>query len=175
MSDPRYPIGRYQPVSDVTDEVRAQWMNEIEAAPRHLRAAVDGLNDAQLDTPYRDGGWTLRQVAHHVPDSHMNAYMRCKLALTEDKPAIKPYDENGWSALADARTAPVASSLDLLDALHRRWMLLLRSLKGEDFKREFVHPEQGRTFNLDAVLGIYSWHGRHHAAHITTTRERMGW
>jgi Mycothiol maleylpyruvate isomerase N-terminal domain. len=175
MSDPRYPIGRFQLEGDVTEEMRHRWIADIESAPRLLRSAVAGLNDGQLDTPYRDGGWTLRQVAHHLPDSHINAYTRIKLALTEDKPTIKPYDEAAWSTLPDALSGPIAPSLDFLDGLHRRWVMLLRAMRPADFNREFVHPEHGKTFTIDQALGIYAWHGRHHVAHITSTRERMDW
>jgi hypothetical protein len=139
-----------------------------------MRAAVSGLSTAQLDTPYRDGGWTVRQVVHHVPDSHMNAYTRFRLALTESEPTIKPYDQEAWANLADSRTAPVEWSLALLEALHRRWAAMLESLADEDFSRRFRHPEIG-VVTLGEVLGMYSWHGRHHVAHITGLRGRMGW
>lgn len=138
-----------------------------------LRAAVEGLTEAQLDTPYRPGGWTVRQVVHHVPDSHLNAYIRMKLALTEDGPTIKPYDENLWAELSDSRM-PVDASLSLMDALHRRWVTVLRSLQPADFARTFLHPEAG-VVSLDRLIALYAWHGRHHVAHITSLRQRMGW
>jgi hypothetical protein len=172
-TDLRYPIGRYT-LPDADPATYARLIDEIEQLPRALRAAVDGLTDAQLDTPYRDGGWTVRQVVHHVPDSHVNAYVRFKLALTEDAPRIKPYEESRWAQLADARL-PVAPSLALLDALHVRWVTLLRAMSPEDFERRaYDHPEDG-LMTLRAALGLYAWHGKHHTAHITGLRERMGW
>ena len=140
-----------------------------------MREAIRGLNEKQLDTPYRDGGWTVRQVVHHVPDSHLNAYTRVKLALTENAPTIKPYDEAAWAALPDSRSTPIETSLRMLEALHERWTGLLRSMKPEDFQRRFTHPEHGKTFTLDWLVAMYAWHGRHHVAHITSLRERMGW
>ena len=139
-----------------------------------MRNAVAGLNDGQLDTPYREGGWTLRQVVHHVADSHMNSYIRFRLALTEDEPTIKPYDEAVWANLIDAKTAPVAPSLSLLEGLHHRWAVLLRSLSETDVQRKFVHPELG-TLTVDQYISLYAWHGKHHAAHITSLRERKAW
>ncbi len=174
MNDPRYPIGRYQPVEEVSRALRTEWIEQVAAAPAGLRAVVTGLNEAQLDTPYRDGGWTVRQVVHHLPDSHLNSYVRFKLALTEDEPTIKPYDEAAWAVLPDARTAPVEISLALLDALHERWVTLLRAMTEADFRRTFRHPELG-VRALDTTLGLYAWHGRHHAAQIRALRERMGW
>ncbi len=149
-------------------------LEEIEQAPAALRAAIEGLSSSQLDTPYRPGGWTVRQVAHHVPDSHMNAYIRFKLALTEQDPTIKPYDEAQWAELEDGKRGPVEISLALLDSLHYRWVLLLRKLSPADFRRTFLHPELG-VFSLNKQLALYSWHGRHHVAHITSLTERMGW
>lgn len=174
MSDLRYPIGRFAADPDVTEEKRQRWIGEIANAPDRLRAAVDRLSAEQLDTPYRPGGWTVRQVVHHLPDSHLNAYVRMKLALTEAEPTVKTYDEAAWAELADGRTAPVEISIALLDSLHRRWVLLLRSLSPLDFARTFRHPEWG-TVTLDWYLQQYAWHGRHHAAHVTSLRERMGW
>jgi uncharacterized damage-inducible protein DinB len=172
--DPRYPIGKYTPLQDVTPAMRQQAISTIAETPAKLRAAVKGLNDAQLNTPYRDGGWTLRQIAHHVPDSHMNAYVRFRLALTEQEPTIKPYEEARWAELEDAKSGPVDISLSLLDCLHERWVRMLRSLKTEDFARTFRHPDHGvRT--LDWMLFLYAWHGQHHTAHITELRERKGW
>jgi len=173
MTDARYPIGRHEAVSTLTPAQRAERIAQIAAAPEQLRRAVQGLDDKHLDTPYRDGGWTVRQVVHHVPDSHMNAYIRCKLALTEEQPTIKPYHQGHWAETPDAR-APVDVSLVLLDALHRRWVLLLQGMEPADFGRTFNHPESG-IMTLDNVVSMYAWHGRHHTAHITSLRERMGW
>jgi hypothetical protein len=174
MSDPRYPIGKFHFDGPPSEDQRKQLIANIEQAPTGLRAAVEGLSPQQLDTPYRDGGWTVRQVAHHVPDSHMNAYVRFKLALTEDEPTIKPYAEDRWAQLADSQSTPVEVSLALLDSLHTRWVRLLRSLKPEDWKRTFRHPEMG-VVSLEKNLVLYSWHGRHHVAHVTELRKRMGW
>ena len=149
-------------------------MEEIAALPGRMRGALNDLNAQQLDTPYREGGWTLRQVAHHVPDSHMNAYVRFKLALTENVPTIKPYEEGAWARLKDSEVTSIDVSLDLLEALHIRWVNLLKAMKPEDFQRKLNHPESGLQ-SLDRVLAIYDWHGNHHLAHITTTRERMKW
>ena len=173
-ADPRYPVGKYRPPAEISAEQRAEWIAQIEAAPARLREAVAGLTDAQLDTPYRDGGWTVRQVLHHVPDSHLNAFVRFKLGLTEDSPAIKTYDEAAWALLEDARSTPVETSLALLDHLHVRWLIVLRSLAEEQWARTIRHPEWGEI-RLDFLLGLYAWHGRHHVAHITTLRDRMGW
>jgi hypothetical protein len=174
MPDLRFPIGPCPRDSDLNAEKRHLWTQHIAETPQQMRAAVSGLSTAQLDTPYRDGGWTVRQVVHHVPDSHMNAYTRFRLALTESEPTIKPYDQEAWANLADSRTAPVEWSLALLEALHRRWAAMLESLADEDFSRRFRHPEIG-VVTLGEVLGMYSWHGRHHVAHITGLRGRMGW
>jgi len=174
VEDLRYPIGRFAADAGVTAEKRRGWIGEIAGAPDALRAAVAGLSPGQLDTPYRPGGWTVRQVAHHLPDSHLNTYTRLKLALTEEEPAVKTYDEAAWAELADARTAPAEISLALLESLHRRWVLLLRSLGPADFARAFRHPELGRV-TLDTLVQHYAWHGRHHVAHITSLRTRMGW
>jgi hypothetical protein len=174
MEDLRYPIGRWKPEDNVSDELRNAWILDIASCPKHLRQAVAGLNVEQLDTPYRPEGWTVRQVTHHVPDSHLNAYVRFKLALTEEKPTIKPYDEARWAELPDSRT-PIEVSLDLLDSLHERWLRLLGSMTADQYRRSFIHPEHGREMRLDNVLGLYSWHSRHHVAHITSLRKRMGW
>ena len=149
-------------------------IDQISAVPTHMRDAVSGLTPAQLDTPYREGGWTLRQVIHHVPDSHLNAYCRFKLALTEDVPTIKPYDESRWAELADTHDTPVKTSLALLESLHFRWVCLLRSMKPADFQRRLNHPESG-PMSVDNLLALYAWHGRHHVAHITSARERLRW
>src|SRR5262245_8609720 len=167
--DPRFPIGKYVPNPSPDAATLARWIDDIAAAPGTLRAAVRGLDEAQLDTPYRPGGWTLRQVAHHVPDSHMNAYVRFKLALTEDTPTIKPYDESLWAELPDASSGPVEVSLVLLERLHERWVKLLRSMTPAQFAREYRHPESG-TAPLSRIAGLYAWHGKHHPAQITTLR-----
>ncbi len=172
--DLRYPIGPFQFEGPLTPEQRRTLIDEIAATPEKMRAAVAGLSEEQLDTPYRTDGWTVRQVVHHVPDSHLNSYCRFKLALTEDYPTIRAYDENLWANTDDARTAPVEISLDLLDALHRRWVLFLRSFEDKDFARAFHHPELGAV-SVDKNVALYAWHGRHHVAHITSLRERNGW
>lgn len=176
MSDDlRYPVGRFVPPDGWTAEQIAGWRADVAAVPAAINAAVQGLTDAQLDTPYRDGGWTIRQVVHHLVDSHLNAFCRFKLALTEDLPTIKPYREAAWAELADGKSGPVASSLSMLDGLHARWARLLDSMSEHDFHCEFVHPEHGVSFTLGRTLAMYAWHGRHHAAHITSLRLRNGW
>ncbi len=172
--DLRYPIGRFEPPAEIASEDRGRYTREIERLPAQMRAAVSGLDDGQLDTPYRPEGWTVRQVAHHVPDSHMNSYVRFRLALTEDEPTIRPYFEDRWATLPDASRAPVAVSLDLLDALHRRWVLLLEGIEPDQWPRTFRHPERG-LMTIEGNLALYAWHGRHHVAQITALRERMGW
>ena len=174
MTDPRYPTGRFIPPDQPNRESRAQAIATIAETPQRMRDAVQGLNEDQLDTPYREGGWTLRQVVHHVPDSHLNAYIRLKLALTEPTPVIKPYDEAAWANLVDTMAVPIDVSLDLLEAVHMRFVALLRAMKDDDFRREYVHPETGRH-SLDHLLALYAWHGPHHIAHITSTRARLGW
>ena len=174
MNDPRYPIGKFQPVQSLTAQQRAKCIDTIEATPSRLRSAVAGLSQTQLDTPYRDGGWTLRQVVHHVPDSHMNGYIRVKFALTQSEPQVMGYDEDAWAKLGDTRATPVDASLGLLDGIHARWVALLRSLKPEDFARPMIHSENGRM-TVDSIVALYSWHGPHHTAHITSARERSGW
>jgi hypothetical protein len=172
--DLHYPVGKYQAPQSITEKHRIEWLEEIQTLPSKLKEAVSGLNDAQLDTPYRPGGWTVRQVVHHLPDSHLNSYIRFRLALTEDAPTIKPYEEAAWAELIDAKTAPIDSSLALLEGLHARWVLLLRSLNDADFARTFKHPELGEV-RLDWTLGLYAWHSRHHVAHIERVRSRQGW
>jgi hypothetical protein len=172
--DLRYPIGRFQFEGPLLPKQRQVLIDEIASTPEKMRAAVAGLAPEQLDTPYRADGRTVRQVVHHVPDSHLNSYCRFKLALTEDHPTIRAYDENLWANTKDARTAPVEMSLDLLDALHRRWVLFLRSFDDTDFLRTFYHPELG-TVSVERNIALYAWHGRHHVAHITSLRERNGW
>jgi hypothetical protein len=174
MTDLRYPIGRHNLVAGLAPKEREGCIEQIAAMPSLLRRAVTGLGETQLDTPYRDGGWTVRQVVHHLPDSHMNAYVRFKLGLTEDRPAIKTYQEDRWAETEEARTAPIEVSLTLLEALHRRWVLQLRAMSATDFARVITHPEWGAP-TLDGMLALYAWHGRHHTAHITSLRERKGW
>jgi len=174
MTDPRFPIGDFTWPKEVTASDRAQYIQTIVEAPARYRQAVAGLSDAQLDTPYREDGWTVRQVVHHMPESHMNAYVRFKLALTEAEPVIKPYDEAAWARLADSRQLPVDVSLALIAALHQRWVALLESLSEEDFQKGYNHPETGRQ-NLAQVLALYAWHSRHHTAHISGLRSRKNW
>lgn len=172
--DLRYPIGPFKLEGTPTEVQTQRAIKEITEAPAKLRAAVEGLSPQQLDTPYRPGGWTVRQVVHHVPDSHLNSYCRFKLALTEDEPTIKPYHEDRWAELEDSRETPIEVSLALLESLHKRWVLLLKSLEPADFERKFRHPELG-VVSLAQNACLYGWHGRHHTAHITSLRERMGW
>lgn len=174
MSDLSYPIGKFTFDGPVSGKQREQYIAEIEQAPAKLRAAVEGLSAKQLDTPYRPGGWTVRQVVHHVPDSHLNSYLRFKLALTEEEPTIKPYREDRWAELEEARSAPIEISLALLEGLHKRWVLALRGIQNSEWKRTFRHPEMG-LMSLERNLALYAWHGKHHVAHITSLRERMGW
>lgn len=174
--DPRYPIGRFERPQQLplSRDDRARFIDTIAAVPARLREAVAGLSDEQLATPYREGGWTLKQVIHHVADSHTNSYIRTKLALSEERPTINRYDEAAWAKMADVDATPAATSLALNDALHERWVNLLRSLPEEAFARTFVHPERGEM-SLDMLIALYAWHGPHHVAHITTTRQRHGW
>ena len=173
-TDERYPIGKFEPPATIDPATRDAWIAAIEALPGELRNAVEGLSPAQLATPYRAGGWTVRQVVHHLADSHMNAYIRCKLAATEDGPTIKPYEEAEWAALVDGRDADVEISLSLLAALHTRWTMFLRSLNNVQFERVAIHPESG-VHSIQKFCGLYAWHGRHHTAHVTRLREREGW
>jgi DinB superfamily len=174
MGDPRYPIGKFDGQAPRDQAEREKCIRNVEEHPDKLRAAVEGLSEQQLDTPYRDGGWTVRQLVHHVPDSHLNSYIRFKLALTEDEPTIKPYMEDRWAELNDSKVTPIEVSLTLLESLHKRWVLLLRSLAPADWQRTYRHPELG-LMTLDKTVALYSWHGQHHVAHVTKLRERMGW
>lgn len=174
VEDLRYPIGPFVFEGEVTDARRQEWIAEIAQGPAKLRATVAGLTASQFDTPYREGGWTLRQVVHHLADSHMNSYIRFKLALTETEPTIKPYDEAAWSELVDARTARTEISLELLEAVTERWVMVLRAMSPADFERVFVHPEAGRM-TLTRALALYAWHGKHHIAQIASLRQRQGW
>ena len=171
----RYPIGKFDWNITVSEPDHARLIAEIAAAPGALRSAVAGLTRDQLETPYRPDGWTVKQVVHHVPDSHMNAYTRFKLALTENEPTIKPYNEAKWAKLSDSQRVPIDVSLDLLDALHIRWLAVLGAMDADDFNRTLKHPEHNRIFTLGQMLALYAWHGRHHVAHITALRKREGW
>jgi uncharacterized damage-inducible protein DinB len=174
MTDPRFPVGKFHYDGPPAAEQKQHFIDEIAQTPASLRASIKGLSGSQFDTPYRDGGWTVRQVVHHLPDSHMNSYVRFKLALTEDEPTIKPYAEDRWAELPDTKATPVEVSLTLLDSLHDRWVRLLRSLTPEEWKRTFRHPELG-PMDLEKTLALYAWHGRHHVAHITELRKRKSW
>lgn len=174
-ADPRYPTGRFSSVKrPLSRDERASRIDAIRSHPSRIRAAVAGLRDEQLDTPYRAGGWTVRQVVHHVADSHANAYIRFKLAVTEDKPTVRPYQEKLWAELPDAKALPVEASLSILDGLHARWVALLESFAPDQFQRPLHHPEIG-DITVDTLLELYGWHGAHHVAHITGLRQRMGW
>lgn len=171
--DLRYPVGPYKLEDEITQKMIEGWIFEIETAPQKLRDAVKGLNDEQLNTPYRPGGWTVRQVVHHLADSHINSYVRFKLALTEDTPTIKPYKENKWAELSDSQM-PIEVSLTLLESLHSRWVYLLRKLSPSDLNKKFLHPESGEI-TITVNIGLYAWHCRHHTAHITSLRNRLNW
>ena len=173
--DLRFPIGEFE-APDVIDDAQVEaWIDDIERLPGQLRALVELFDETKLNTVYRPGGWTVAQVVHHIADSHLNSYTRFKLALTEDKPAIRPYDEAAWGELPEASDSDIGDSLDLIDALHRRWVKMLRSMEPAEWDREFFHPEGQVTIPLRTNVGIYSWHGRHHFAHISTLAEREGW
>lgn len=174
MSELQYPIGKFSAPTTYTAESRARLIDDLTSYPARLGAAVAGRSDAQLDTPYRPGGWTVRQVVHHIADANVNGYVRCKLAVTADLPAISPYAEERWAELADGKSGPVSWSLDLLGPLHERWVAFLRTLSAAEFERAFSHPVAGPT-TVDRALALYSWHGDHHLAHITALTRRMGW
>jgi uncharacterized damage-inducible protein DinB len=174
LDDLRFPIGRFSPPASSMAGIRAAHIQTLRLLPERLSAAVSGLDDSQLDTPYREGGWTLRQVVHHLADSHLNAYIRFKLALTEDWPTVKTCDQAAWASLPDSRWLPIDGSLKLVGALHGRWVALLEALTDEDFQKGYNHPESGRA-NLGKVLAMYDWHSRHHVAHIASLRARQGW
>jgi hypothetical protein len=171
----RFPVGRFTYPPSVSDSDRNSYIDVIAQTPANMRIAVANLNEQQLSTPYRPDGWSVRQVAHHVPDSHMNAFIRFKLALTENTPTILPYNQAKWAELPDVHNTPVDVSVSLLESVHARWVQLLRGMTATDFSREYLHPEHGKTFRLDSVLAMYAWHSRHHIAQITSLRERMGW
>ncbi len=174
MDDLRYPVGKFEHEGGITTEHIAQWVDQIEALPVQVRAAVSGLSEEQLSMPYRPGGWTVRQVVHHIGDSHMNSLVRFKWTLTEDEPTIKAYNQDRWAELADYRDVPPETSLLFLETLHVRLVALLRSLSEDDLARRFIHPDSGPT-TLARTVGMYAWHGRHHVAHITELRKRKGW
>ncbi len=171
----KYPIGKYLHPAQVDAAIMQDWKERIAALPERLETAVGSLNNEQLDTPYRPGGWTVRQLVHHIADSHQNAHCRVRLTLTEEKPFIKPYDQDAWVALPYLQKLPLQPSLDILRGLHARWAALLDSLSPADFQRQYVHPEYGKTFSLEYVTGMYTWHGDHHLAHITQLKEREAW
>lgn len=173
-TDPRYPIGRFSFRPDASEADRTAWVDAIADAPAALRAAVDGLGEAQFDTPYRAGGWSVQQVVHHLFDSHCNAFIRFRLALTEDNPRVTAYDEAAWAALPDSREVPAAVSLELVDGLHRRWVSMMRHMDTADWAKTLQHPENG-PMSLDRMLQLYAWHGKHHVAHITVLRQQQGW
>jgi hypothetical protein len=175
-ADLRYPIGKYQrPGSALTAEQRLELIGAIAETPLRLASALRDLSADRLDTPYRPGGWTVRQVVHHLPESHMNAYVRMKLALTEEEPTIKTYDEARWAELSDGKRSPVKPSLELLESLHKRWVLMLKTLAPADWARKFRHPDHEKLMSIDDALALYAWHGKHHVAHITSLRERNAW
>lgn len=173
-SDLRYPIGKYE-IRSFSDEQKTKWLNDLQFLPQDLEMAIQNLDQFQLDTPYREGGWTVRQLVHHVADSHMNAYIRFKLALTEDNPTIKPYDEKAWANTTDVYSVPVNVSLTLLHALHQRWHAVIRELDENQFDRTVYHPENKIRMSLWNLLGLYAWHGKHHLKHILSLRERNNW
>lgn len=175
LADLQYPIGRFSWTVDLDPALRERRLQTIESTPAELRRAVAGLKDAQLDTPYRPEGWTVRQVVHHYADDHMNSYIRFKLALTEDTPTANAYSEPLWGELPDARTAPIEPSLMLLTGLHQRWIAAFRALMPEEWSRGFVHPRSGKTISLDQLAAMYDWHGRHHVAQIQSLRLRNSW
>jgi hypothetical protein len=171
----RYPVGKFAFKADADEKEIKQWISEIEQMPAHLKNAVKGLNDTQLNTPYREGGWSVRQVVHHLADSHMNAYMRFKLALTEDKPNIKPYLEKAWAEMEDSLNLPIDISVSILEPLHTRWVYMLKTIKGNQFDRSVFHPESKREMTVKFLMALYAWHGKHHVAHITSLRKIKGW
>ncbi|HXJ40448.1 MAG TPA: putative metal-dependent hydrolase [Bryobacteraceae bacterium] len=174
MSDARYPVGKFEWPATITAEDRKGWIETVAATPAKLREAVEGLSEEQLNTPYREGGWTVRQLVHHVPDSHMNSYVRFKLALTENEPTIKTYDEAAWAKLQDTVMTPIETSLCLLQCIHERWVHVLEGMTEGDWSRNLIHPELGKI-TLEKMLALYAWHGRHHVAHVTSLRSTQGW
>jgi len=174
MESLQYPIGKYEPQPFSESQLR-EWIHDIETLPQRIENAINNLDAAQLETPYRDGGWTVQQLVHHVADSHMNAYIRFKLGLTEDNPTIKPYDQDAWVTMADTKNLPVNLSITLLFALHRRWVEILKHISREDWDRTVFHPEHKKEMTLWYLLGMYAWHGKHHTEHINALRKREGW
>lgn len=174
MEDLKYPIGKYieQPFSDIQLK---EWLLDIQSLPQQIEYAIINLDAHQLDTPYREAGWTIKQVVHHVADSHMNAYIRFKLGLTEETPVIKPYDQAAWAEMSDTKNLPVNISITILHAVHARWQEVLKNIKTEEWKRKIFHPEHKKELTLWFMLGLYAWHSRHHVAHITSLRKRMDW
>ncbi len=172
--DLRFPIGKFDSEIKVTPQMRDEFIQTIEELPAKFRQAIEGLSDEQIDTPYRAEGWTVRQLVHHVADSHINSFCRFKFGLSEDTPTIKPYDEAVWAEMPDSKSAPVDLSLNIIDGVHARWALLLKSMSASDFARKINHPERG-AMSLDAMLALYGWHSLHHTAHVTKLRERNGW
>jgi len=173
--DLRIPIGQFEAPAEISTALLKQYISQIEATPENLKLAVAGLSDEQLDTAYRPGGWTVRQLVHHIPDSHLNCYVRFHWTLTEDQPQIKAYDEKGWAELPYQQKVPIQTSLDLLTSLHARWVILLKQLTEADLDRSFIHPDDGKHYPLRLAVALYAWHGNHHVAHITALRKRMGW
>jgi hypothetical protein len=171
----KFPIGKFTAKENVTGQDIRWYINTIELFPAKLKHAVSGLTDVQLDTPYREGGWSIRQVVHHTADSHMNSYIRFKLALTEEMPAIRPYLEDRWAELPEARTGAIELSLPLIEALHKRWVVMLKDLKPEELKRKLYHPESKMEMSIEYLIGLYAWHSEHHLAHIVNLQKRMGW
>jgi hypothetical protein len=171
----RYPVGKFSVPTSFSPAELKEWLNILEELPSKLQREVNGMTDEQLDTPYRDGGWTVRQVVHHLADSHVNSYCRMKLILTEDHPTIRPYLEAKWAELKEAKTAPVAISLDILFAIHKRMLLMLNNVSTEELDRTYFHPETQKTSTLKALIALYAWHSRHHLAHITQLKKRRGW
>lgn len=171
----KYPIGHYLPPDPIPESLIKTWISEIQSLPAALESALAGMTDTQLDTPYRPGGWTVRQLVHHLADSHVNAHCRLRLALTEDGPTIKPYEQDEWAELADVKNMPVVHSLNILTGLHARWAFLLKNLSSSQFQRVFVHPEYQKTYSIGEMTGLYAWHGKHHLAHITELKKRNGW
>jgi len=173
-NDPRYPIGKYEP-QPFSEKQKEEWLNDLKFLPEELERAINNLDAFQLSTPYREGGWQVKQLVHHIADSHMNAYIRFKLGLTEDTPVIKPYEEKEWAKLADNETVPVNVSITLLHALHQRWYATIKDLTQDEFERTVVHPEHGRKMTLWFLLGMYAWHGKHHVAHILELLKNKNW
>ncbi len=174
MEDLRYPIGKYIP-QPFSNQQKEQWLLDVLFLPKAVEMAIENLDEAQLQMPYRPNGWTLVQLVHHIADSHLNAYTRFKLGLTEENPTIKPYDENAWSLLNDVQNVPINVSITLLHAVHERWYAAIKNLTDEQWQRTVVHPEHGKTMTLYFLLGMYAWHGKHHTAHITSLKERNNW